>query len=71
MQRQLTTGVGAHEVTVDLRLSVLKARHASCIVEIFDKFQSEKGVTIIMNEFRKAGVTETIEMVDFPEQVPI
>ena len=33
-------------------------------------FQSENGVTIIKNGFRKAGITEAIEMVDFPEQDP-
>ena len=49
---------------------MLKAKHASWIVEIFNKFQSEKGVAIIKNGFRKAGITEAIEMVDFPEQDP-
>ena len=43
--------VGAHDVAVDLRLSVLKAKHASWIVEIFNKFQSEKGVAKIKNGF--------------------
>ena len=42
----------------------------SGIVEIFNKFQSEKGVAIIKNGFRKAGITDAIEMVDFPEQDP-
>lgn len=37
VQRQLTTGVAAHYVAVDLRLSVLKVKHASWIVEIFNK----------------------------------
>ena len=53
-----------------LRLSVLKAKHANWIVDIYNKFQSDKGVTIIMSGFRKADITEAIEMVEFPEQEP-
>ena len=35
------------EVSVDLRLSVLNSKHATWIIEIFEKFQSDKGATII------------------------
>ena len=37
---------------------------------MYDKFQSDcdKGVTIIKNGFRKADITEAIEMVEFPEK---
>ena len=40
------------------------------IVEIYKKFQFDKGVTIIKSGFRKADITEAIEMVEFPEQDP-
>ena len=44
----MAAGVGTHDVAVHLRLSVLKAKHADWIVEIYIyKFQSDKGVTII------------------------
>ena len=55
---------------VHLRLSVLKAKHGNWIVEIYNKFQSDKGVTIIKSSFNKADITEAIEMVEFPEQDP-
>ena len=59
-----------HDVSVDLRLSVLKVRHAKWIVEIFNKFQTDRGKTIIKNGFRKSAITEAIEMLEFPEQDP-
>ena len=60
----------ARDVAIDLRLSVLKAKHANWIVEIYNKFMCDKGVTIVENGFRKADITETIEMVEIPEQGP-
>ena len=33
---QLAAGVGTHDVAVHLRLSVLKAKHANWIVEIYN-----------------------------------
>ena len=35
---------------------------------MFNKLQSDKGVTIIKGGFRKADITEAIEMAEFPEQ---
>ena len=70
VQRQLTAGAEPHDVIVDLRLSVLKVRHAKWIVEIFNKFQTDRGKTIIKNGFRKSAITEAIEMLEFPEQDP-
>ena len=70
VQRQLAAGVGTHDVAVHLRLSVLKAKQANWIVEIYNQFQSDKGVTIIKSDFRKSDITEAIEMVEFPEQEP-
>ena len=63
---QLTAGVGTHDVAVHLRLSVLKAKHANWIVEIYNIFHSDNGVTVIKSGFRKADITEAIEMVEFP-----
>ena len=40
------------------------------IVEIYNRFQSDKGVTIIKSGFRKADITEAIEMVEFPQKDP-
>ena len=37
-------------------------------LDIYIKFQSDKGVTIIKSGFRKADITEAIEMVEFLEQ---
>ena len=69
IQRQVAAGVGTHDV-VHLRLSVLKEEHANYIIEIYNKFQSGKGVKIIKSVFRKADITEAIWMVEFPEQDP-
>ena len=70
VQRQPTTGVGAHAIAVDLRLSVLKTKHADWVVEIYSKFESDKGVTISKKGFTKAGITEAIEMIEVLEQDP-
>ena len=65
----VAAGVGTRDAAVHLRLSVLKAKHANWIIEIYNKFQSDKaGVIIIKSGFRKADITEAIEMVEFPEQ---
>ena len=48
----------------NLRLSVLKAKHANWIVEIYNKFQSDKGVTIIKSGFRKADIIEATYYLD-------
>ena len=56
LQSQVAAGVGTHDVVV------LKAKHANWIVEIYNKFQSDKGVTIIKSGFRKADITEAIEI---------
>ena len=50
----------------------MKVRHAKWIVEIFNfnKFQTDRGKTIIKNGFRKSAITEAIEMLEFPEQDP-
>ena len=52
----MTAGVGSH-VAVHLRLSVLKTKNANWIIEIYNKFQSDNGVTIIKSVFRKADIT--------------
>ena len=67
VQRQLAACLGTHYFAVHLRLSALKAKYANWIVEIYYKFQSDKGVTIIKIGFRKSDITEAIEMVEFPE----
>ena len=70
VQRQLTAGAEPHDASVDLRLSVLKDKHARWIVEIFDTFQTDRGKTIIKNGLRKSAITEAIEMLKFSEQDP-
>ena len=42
-------------------------RIGSLIIEIYSKFQSDKGVTIIKSGLRKADINK---MVEFPEQDP-
>ena len=66
VHRQLT----AHEVKVDLRISVLKSKHAEWIVQIFDRFQSNRGQEIIKAGFRKSCITEALDMTTFPSQDP-
>ena len=71
VHRQLATGVSADEVKVDLRISVLKPKHAEWIVQIFDRFQSNynRGQEIIKAGFRKS-CTEALDMTTFPSQDP-
>lgn len=67
---QLTSGVSPHDIKVDLRISILKPKHAQWIVRIFDRFQSDRGAAIIKAGFRRAGITEALEMTSFPAQDP-
>ena len=40
-------------------------RIGSLRIEIYSKFQADKGVTIIKSGLRKADITEAVEMVEF------
>ena len=67
---QLAAGVSAHEVTVDLKVSVLKPKHADWIVEIFDRFQSKRGQEINKAGLKRSGITEALDMTNFHTQDP-
>ena len=63
---QLAAGVLAHEVKVDLKISVLKPKRAEWIVQIFDRFHSNRGQEIIKAGFRRSGITEALDKITFP-----
>ena len=46
----------------------MKVRHAKWIVEIFNKFQTDRGKIIIKNGFRKSAITAAIE-IDFRSKI--
>ena len=70
VHRQLQAGIAPHDIKVDLRISLLKPKHAVWVVDLYNKFQSERGAYIIKNGFRRSGITEALSMVQFPHQDP-
>ena len=68
--RQLDAGTQPHDVQVDLKISTLKPLHAKWIVDVYNRFLTEKGKNIIKNGFRRSGITEAMSFISFPEQDP-
>ena len=60
IQIQLDSGVVLDDVDVDLRLSVLKPIHATCIVSMYNHLASSEGRQSIAKGWKKAGVTEVV-----------
>ena len=50
VQRQLAARVEAQDGSVGIRLTVVDAKHANWIVEIHNKFQSDRSATIIKHD---------------------
>ena len=48
-------------IKADLRLSVLKSRHANVMTDMYQHVKSEKGKEIIKAGWRAAGITDTLK----------
>ena len=55
--KQINDGKTPEEVTVDVRLSVMKPLQAKWIVSFYDRIQCERGVEIITRGWEAAGIT--------------
>ena len=60
VEKQLSNTVSPHDVNVNRNLATLKPIHAAWIVQMYDNFKTEKGKSIILNGFRKSGITEAL-----------
>ena len=60
--QQLNRGVAAHDVKVDVKLSIMKPLHAKWIIEMYHHPQRSK--QIVISGFRKAHVTEAVSEAD-------
>ena len=62
-QKQINPGNGGRngEVNVDLRLTVLKPRHASWLVDLYNHLSSDIGGRQIGKGWEKAGITQLLD----------
>ena len=54
-------GISLENIEVPLRLSGLKALHASWVVELYDYLTNERGLEIVKNGWKASRVTKAIE----------
>ena len=61
-QKQINPGNGGRngEVNVDLRLTVLKPRHASWLVDLYNHLSRDIGRRQIAKGWEKAGITQLL-----------
>ena len=64
VEKQLSNSVSPHDVDVKRKLTTLKSIHAGWIVQMYENFKTEKGKSIILNGFRKSGITEALGMIN-------
>lgn len=55
---QLNNGVNAHDIKVDVRLSIIKPLHARWIIDMYKHLKNSR--SIIINGFRKAHITKAV-----------
>ena len=56
--QQLNRGVAAHDVKVDVKLSIMKPLHAKWIIETYHHLKRSK--QIVISGFRKAHITKAV-----------
>ena len=59
MKQQIDAGKQAAEVQVDMRLSVMKEMSAKWLEGLYDHLRASR--QIIINGFKKAGITDAVE----------
>ena len=60
--QQLNKDVVAHDVKVDVKLSIMKLLHAKWIIEMYHHLKRSK--QIVISGFRKARITEAVSEAD-------
>ena len=60
--QQLNRVVAAHDVKVDMKLSIMKPLHAKWIIEMYHHLKRSK--QIVISGFRKAHITEAVSEAD-------
>ena len=60
--QKLNTGAAAHDVKVNVKLSIMKPLHAKWIIEMYHHLKISK--LIVISGFRKARITEAVSQAD-------
>ena len=58
VQEQIRKGVNAHDIKINVKLSIVKPLHAKWIIEMYNHLRNSK--EIIINGFRKAHITQSV-----------
>ena len=58
IRKQMEKGLASHEIKVDVRISVLKPLHASCITKFYDHMRTIE--QIVLNGWKKYGISDVI-----------
>ena len=62
--QQLNRGVAAHDVEVDVNLSIMKPLHAEWIIKMYHHLKRAKQKQIVISGFRKAHITAAVRKAD-------
>ena len=60
--QRLNGGVAAHDVKVNVKLSIVKLLHAKWLIEMYHHLKHSK--QIVISGFRKARITESVTKAD-------
>ena len=61
VQRAMDAGKSMEEIDIDLKLSVLKPLHASCLIELFDHMTSPADKAVSSKGWEVAGITDAVK----------
>ena len=59
-QKKLAAGIAASDVKVDVRLSMVKPRHAAWLLKVYQGVQNKR--VLIVKGFEKAGIIDALSM---------
>ena len=60
VQTQMEPGIWTEDIMVDLRLTVIKALHATWLIELFNHLSSHEGSSHIMKGWEKPGISAIV-----------
>ena len=60
IENQLSLGEKVEEIKIEFRLTTLKPLHAKWLVEYYNQITSESGSSVIINDWKAAGIYDAI-----------
>ena len=64
MKKKIEEGTPTEQIEVDFNLTRLKPIHANWMVEMYNFLTCEEGRLIILNGWKKAGITGVVQKTD-------